>query len=75
MEEKIQEELEKRFNSRIKIEVKFKDFRIYEVNAKIEKYGIQFEYTIDVSFTLRKNCDEIERIIENYILKYYKEEK
>lgn len=35
MEEKIQE-LEKRFNSRIKIEVKFKDFRVYEINAKIE---------------------------------------
>lgn len=75
MEEKIQEELEKRFNSRIKIEVKFKDFRIYEVNAKIEKYGIQFDFILDASFTLRKNCDEIERILENYILKYYKEEK
>ena len=75
MEEKIQEELEKRFNSRIKIEVKFKDFRIYEVNAKIEKYTIQFEYMIDASFTLKRNCDEIERILENYIIKYYKEEK
>lgn len=75
MEEKIQEELEKRFNSRIKIEVKFKDFRIYEVNAKIEKYGIQFEYMIDATFTLKRNCDEIERILENYIIKYYKEEK
>ena len=75
MEEKIQEELEKRFNSRIKIEVKFKDFRIYEVNAKIEKYEIQFEYMIDASFTLKRNCDEIERILENYIIKYYKEKK
>ena len=74
MEEKIQEELEKRFNSRIKIEVKFKDFRIYEVNAKIEKYEIQFEYMIDASFTLKRNCDEIERILENYIIKYYKED-
>ena len=75
MEEKIQEELKKRFNSRIKIEVKFKDFRLYEINAKIEKYGIQFEYTLDVLSTMRKNCDEIERILENYIIKYYKEEK
>ena len=75
MEEKIQEELEKRFNSRIKIEVKFKDFRLYEINDKIEKYGIQFEYMIDASFTLKRNCDEIERILENYIIKYYKEEK
>lgn len=75
MEEKIQEELEKRFNSRIKIEVKFKDFRLYEINAKIEKYVIQFEYMVDVTFTLKRNCDEIERILENYIIKYYKEEK
>ena len=75
MDEKIQEELEKRFNSRIKIEVKFKDFRLYEINAKIEKYEIQFEYMIDASFTLKRNCDEIERILENYIIKYYKEKK
>lgn len=75
MEEKIQEELEKRFNSRIKIEVKFKDFRLYEINAKIEKYVVQFEYMVDVTFTLKRNCDEIERILENYIIKYYKEEK
>lgn len=74
MEEKIQEELEKRFNSRIKIEVKFKDFRLYEINAKIEKYKIQFDYILDVSSTMRKNCNEIERILENYIIKYYKEE-
>ena len=75
MEEKIQEELEERFNSRIKIEVKFKDFRLYEINAKIEKYEIQFEYMVDILFTLKRNCDEIERILENYIIKYYKEEK
>lgn len=74
MEEKIQEELEKRFNSRIKIEVKFKDFRLYEINAKIEKYEIQFDYTLDVLSTMRKNCDEIEKILENYIIKYYKED-
>lgn len=29
---------------------------------------------VDVSFTLKINCDEIERILENYIIKYYKEE-
>lgn len=75
MEEKIQEEIEKRFNSRIKIDVKYKDFRVYEINAKIEKYVIQFEYTLDVSSTMRRNCNEIERILENYILKYYKENR
>ena len=79
MEEKIQEEIEKRFNSRIKIDVKYKDFRIYEIIIKLEYKDVQYEskieYIYEGTLTIEGNLNRIVDIIDRQIiLPFYKKE-
>ena len=76
MELEIEEKLENIYKN-LKIEVKFKDFRIYEINVTINNEDINyFEYTYDVTLTLDANISIIRKIIDNkIILPYYRKEE
>ena len=76
MELEIEEKLENIYKN-LKIEVKFKDFRIYEINVQINNEGIKyFDYTYDVTLTLDANISIIRKIIDNkIILPYFRKEE
>ena len=57
----------------LKIEVKFKDFRIYEINVTINNEGINyFDYIYDAHLTFDANINIIGSKIDRIILSYYK---
>lgn len=76
MELEIEEKLENIYKN-LKIEVKFKDFRIYEINVTINNEDINyFDYTYDVTLTLDANISIIRKIIDNkIILPYFRKEE
>ena len=76
MELEIEEKLENIYKN-LKIEVKFKDFRKYEINVTINNEDINyFEYTYDVTLTLDANISIIRKIIDNkIILPYFRKEE
>ena len=76
MELEIEEKLENIYKN-LKIEVKFKDFRIYEINVTINNVDINyFDYTYDVTLTLDANISIIRKIIDNkIILPYFRKEE
>ena len=76
MEIEIEEKLENIYKN-LKIEVKFKDFRIYEINVTINNEDINyFDYTYDVTLTLDANISIIRKIIDNkIILPYFRKEE
>ena len=75
MELEIEEKLENIYKN-LKIEVKFKDFRIYEINVTIKKDINYFDYTYDVTLTIEANISIIEKIIDNkIILPYFRKEE
>ena len=76
MELEIEEKLENIYKN-LKIEVKFKDFRIYEINVQINNEDINyFDYTYDVTLTLDANISIIRKIIDNkIILPYFRKEE
>ena len=61
----------------LRIEVKFKDFRKYEINVTINNEDINyFDYTYDVTLTLDANISIIRKIIDNkIILPYFRKEE
>ena len=68
MELEIEEKLENIYKN-LKIEVKFKDFRKYEINVTINNEVINyFDYTYDVTLTLDANISIIRKIIDNKII-------
>ena len=68
MELEIEDKLQEIYKN-IKIEVNFKDFRIYEINVQINNEDIKyFDYTYDVTLTLDANISIIEKIIDNKII-------
>ena len=68
MELEIEDKLQEIYKN-LKIEVKFKDFRIYEINVQINNEGINyFDYTYDVTLTLDANISIIRKIIDNKII-------
>lgn len=76
MELEIEDELLMRFKNLI-IEVKFKDFRRYEIIVKIENNNIIYEskilYRYDSHLTFSSNIDSIENVIINkIIIPFYK---
>lgn len=75
MELEIEDKLQEIYKN-LKIEVNFKDFRIYEINVRINNEGINyFDYTYDVTLTLDANISIIRKIIDNkIILPYFREE-
>ena len=75
MELEIEEKLENIYKN-LKVEVKFKDFRKYEINVTINNEDINyFEYTYDVTLTLDANISIIRKIIDNkIILPYFRKE-
>ena len=76
MELEIEEKLENIYKN-LKIEVKFKDFRIYEINVTINNEDINyFDYTYDVTLTLDAKISIIRKIIDNkIILPYFRKEE
>ena len=76
MELEIEDKLQEIYKN-LKIEVNFKDFRIYEINVQINNEGINyFDYTYDVTLTLDANISIIRKIIDNkIILPYFRREE
>ena len=76
MELEIEDKLQEIYKN-LKIEVKFKDFRIYEINVQINNEDINyFDYTYDVTLTLDANISIIRKIIDNkIILPYFRKEE
>ena len=76
MELEIEEKLENIYKN-LKIEVNFKDFRIYEINVTINNEDINyFDYRYDVTLTLDANISIIRKIIDNkIILPYFRKEE
>ena len=76
MELEIEDKLQEIYKN-LKIEVKFKDFRIYEINVTINNKDINyFDYIYDVTLTLDANISIIEKIIDNkIILPYFRKEE
>ena len=68
MELEIEDKLQEIYKN-LKIEVNFKDFRIYEINVTINNEGINyFDYTYDATLTLDANISIIRKIIDNKII-------
>ena len=76
MELEIEDKLQEIYKN-LKIEVKFKDFRIYEINVTINNEDINyFDYIYDVTLTLDANISIIRKIIDNkIILPYFRKEE
>lgn len=76
MELEIEDKLQEIYKN-LKIEVNFKDFRIYEINVTINNEDINyFEYTYDATLTLDANISIIRKIIDNkIILPYFRKEE
>lgn len=76
MELEIEEKLENIYKN-LKVEVKFKDFRKYEINVSINNEDINyFEYTYDATLTLDANISIIRKIIDTkIILPYFRNEE
>lgn len=76
MELEIEDKLQEIYKN-LKIEVKFKDFRIYKINVTINNEDINyFDYTYDVTLTLDANISIIRKIIDNkIILPYFRKEE
>ena len=68
MELEIEDKLQEIYKN-LKIEVKFKDFRKYEINVTINNEDINyFDYIYDVTLTLDANISIIRKIIDNKII-------
>ena len=68
MELEIEDKLQEIYKN-LKIEVNFKDFRIYEINVTINNEDINyFDYIYDVTLTLDANIIIIRKIIDNKII-------
>ena len=76
MELEIEDKLQEIYKN-LKIEVNFKDFRIYEINVQINNEDINyFDYIYDVTLTLDANISIIRKIIYNkIILPYFRKEE
>lgn len=72
MEEEIQDELEKIYT--IPIEVKWRDFRIYDVYFTINKNVESIVFIYDVQSTKEYNISNICQKIDNEIVKNFKKE-
>ena len=73
MEEEIQDELEKIYT--IPIEVKWRDFRIYDVYFTINKKVGSIAFIYDVQSTKEYNISNICQKIDNEIVKNFKKER
>ena len=76
MELEIEDKLQGIYKNLI-IEVKFKTFRIYEINVRINNEGINyFDYTYDAHLTFDANISIIRKIIDNkLILPYFRKDE
>lgn len=78
MEDKIQDNLEKKYDLMEDIEVRYVDLRKYEINIIIRINGkncrINFIYTWDSHYTFNVNVSTICNKIENDILQLFKRE-
>lgn len=72
MEEEIQDELEKIYT--IPIEVKWRDFRIYDVYFTVNKNIKSIAFIYNVQSTLESNISNVCQKIDNEIVKNFKKE-
>ena len=76
MEEELQERLEKEYKSCVKINVEYKDIRIYEIEIHLltnETLGSKIEYKYNVKYTFDSNIESIKNLIDKEIIKMIKE--
>ena len=75
MELEIEDKLQEIYKN-LKIEVNFKDFRLYEIIIILEdqyvQYESKFEYLYDAHLTFDANINIIGSKIDRIILSYYK---
>ena len=75
MEQELEEAVKDIYKN-FKIEIKYKDFRIYEIITKLEYKGVEFEskiiYKYNANLTFNANIDNIVTIIYKIILSFYK---
>lgn len=72
MEEELQELLEQDYKSCIKISVKYKDIRTYEIKVNLltnETLESRIIYKYNVMYTLDSNIEEIKSLIDKEIIK------
>ena len=73
MELEIEEKLQEKYN--LQIEVKYVDFRKYQINVKMNTENkIEIIYVWDAHYTTDVNIDSICKIIDNFILKVFRKE-
>lgn len=75
MEERIEERLQESYKNCIKINVKYKDIRTYEIEIHLltnEIIGSTIEYKYNVMYTLDSNIEEIKSLIDKEIIKTIK---
>lgn len=70
MEEKIEDYLKE--NYKLKLEVKFKEFRHYIVNLLFPEATAEINFTYDNKFTFDANMESLKRFIDKCILEYFK---
>ena len=83
MEEIIKEELEKRYNNFLTIDVKYVRIKLYNIKIEIKVCdnndcevvrGFSLSYNWLNHFTTSSNIEHISRFIDKYIIKIFKEE-
>ena len=75
MEQEIEDAVKSIYKN-FKIEINYKDFRIYEIIIKLEHKGVEFEskiiYKYNANLTFNANIDNIVTIIDKIIISFYK---
>lgn len=75
MELELEEKLKEVYNKRININVKFKEFRHYEVYLKFLEDTAKIDFTYDNHFTFEININSLCNFIDKVIVEYYRREK
>lgn len=70
MEEEIEDYLKESY--RLKLEVKFKEFRHYDIIIKFDSAECKISFTYDTRFTFEVNMESLKRYIDKCILEYFK---
>lgn len=70
MEEKLIEEIKKKYNLEIELQLKFS--KVYNVKFKIEGKEISFVFMYDSMTSFENNLKELEHKLNTEIIDYYK---
>lgn len=72
MEEEIEDYLQEIYKNRLKLEVKFVEFRHYKVILTFKEATAEISFTYDNNFVFDVNMMYLEKFIDCCILNYYK---